>query len=381
MTKRKSIPGFYWREDKGLYEHRFTVDGKRYSVYGKTIKECQENELKRRKEIEEKAYTRNRNLTLDTYFKEWVTHKEQSISASTLGNYERTYRLHIAPVLGKRKIREIERREIMQFQSRLHKQLSTGVTRLAMGVLKQVFKSAVMDEVLVRNICASLPTMKPKENERPARETIHRALTEEELRIFFKYAAESWYLNLFSFLLYTGLRAGEACALEWRDIDWKSGVIHIRRTITASRTGKREIGQKTKTRSSKRDIPINEVMADILHRQWEIYSERYCGSSVRDMCGPVFMGIKGQHIFPSALDSAIQQILKRAEKHGETMERFSAHAFRDTFASRAAAQGIDMNVLKELMGHASLSMTSDLYCHVYKEQKQSAMREMKAISL
>lgn len=70
MTKRKSVPGFYWREDKGLYEHRFTVDGKRYSVYGKTIKECQENELKRRKEIEEKAYTRNRNLTLDTYFKE-----------------------------------------------------------------------------------------------------------------------------------------------------------------------------------------------------------------------------------------------------------------------------------------------------------------------
>ena len=59
----------------GLLEKRVTIDGKRYSLYGKTSKEIAEKEYNWRKEIEGVQYTQNKNVTLDKYFDVWIEHK------------------------------------------------------------------------------------------------------------------------------------------------------------------------------------------------------------------------------------------------------------------------------------------------------------------
>lgn len=364
----------------GKWELRFTVYGKRYSVYGKSQKECRANELQRRKELEEKTYTRNNALTLDAYFDEWIRHKAQSVGECTLNIYFRMYRLHIGPAMGKRRIKDIERREVMQFQEAVHRYLSTGTVKMIMSTLRQILKSAVMDEVIPRNVCDTVPGVKAKATEKPARETIHRALTENELRTIFKYLHSSPYFNVFQLMILTGMRVGECCALKWRDVDWKNNVIHIRRTITRNTAGKTIMGQTTKTKKSTRDIPMNAAIAEVMHNQRAIY-DALNGGTVQPMEARVFSNEKGGLLSTKSVQATLQAALKRARKNGESMEYFSVHAFRDTFASMAAQRGVDMNVLKELMGHSSLSMTSDLYCHVYEKQKREAMKALDFMSV
>ena len=59
------------KKENGLFEKRFTVNGKRYSAYGHSAKECAKNEMEMREEIKAGLYNSNKNVTLDAYFDEW----------------------------------------------------------------------------------------------------------------------------------------------------------------------------------------------------------------------------------------------------------------------------------------------------------------------
>ena len=74
----------------GTLEKRFTVDGKRYSIYAKTSKELVQKEQEIRKKIEAGIYTDNRNLTLDKYFEEWLTGKRNGTKGN-IGAPKRYY--------------------------------------------------------------------------------------------------------------------------------------------------------------------------------------------------------------------------------------------------------------------------------------------------
>lgn len=91
----------------GSLEKRFTVDGRRYSIYGKNAKEISQKEQEIRKKIEAGIYTDNRNLTLDGYFDEWLVNKRTSAKGNTLKTYKSHYHKHISPRLGKKKVQKI----------------------------------------------------------------------------------------------------------------------------------------------------------------------------------------------------------------------------------------------------------------------------------
>lgn len=98
------LPIGYRERKDGSIECRFTIDGKRYSCYADTIKECREKERKLRDEIADGLYTKNKNLTLDKYYEEWKNARKGTIKGNTaLGNNSR-YKNHIKPALGHRKL-------------------------------------------------------------------------------------------------------------------------------------------------------------------------------------------------------------------------------------------------------------------------------------
>lgn len=364
----------------GIFEKRFTVDGKRYSVYGNSARECMENELKRRQEIADHTYTKNSRLILDKYFEEWIEEKAQSTKANTVCVYRALYRNYISPCMGKRKIRDIERREVLKIQADMHKTLARNTVNKTISILSEILKSAVLNDIIARNVCEGIKGVKIKETEKEARSTIHRALTEQEIATFMKYAGQSWYYNAFRLLLATGMRAGECCALYWTDIDYAKGVIHITKTITRDEAGKFVVGNSPKTKSSKRDIPMNPQILNILRAQRDRYTALH-GSKVQYLNARVFETDMGKRSTPSAIADAVRKVLRRAAKAGEPIKPFTPHAFRDTFASMAAMQKMPMNTLKEIMGHSSYAMTCDLYCHGYEEQKQSEMQAIQIASV
>lgn len=379
-TTTRKLPTGIRRVKSGRYEKRFMVNGVRYSVYGKTVRECIEKETERRVQIAAGTYRDNDNVTLNDYFKEWKEHKAATVSPATMNIYEGYYLHHIKRPLGRYKVRAIERRQLVNLFSRIAEKSSIYTANTCRNLLSQIFQSACYDEVIPNNIVKTIPTMKDRDAT-PARDTIHRALTDSEIAIFMKAARGNHYYNAFRFMLATGVRAGECSGLEWKDIDLKNGVIHINRTTTKDSTGKLIIGKTTKTKKSRRAIPINREVAAILEEQ-KAQNTALFGNVIK-INGLVFPNTKGATAMTSNYNTVINHIVaayNRANK-GPGLSHFSVHAFRDTFASKAAAAGVPLNVLKELMGHSSYAMTADLYGHIYEEQKKAAMHVLQILTV
>lgn len=372
----KLATGFRKRKSGG-YEYRFTYNGVRYSVGGATTAECKKKAKEKQAQLDIGIYQTNDKITLNKYFDEWIKQKEMAVKSSTILSYNTAYRNNIAPTLGKHKIKTLERRQIVSMLSQVAKEKGVGAANYARRVIVSILNAAIHDDIVIRNVAAGIPMLKA--TGKPARETIHRELTEQELKTFFKAVQFSRYYNAFRFMLYTGVRVGECCGLQWRDVDRKNGIIHIRKTVTRNIEGKWMLGDTPKTRTSKRDIPINNAVQEVLEEQWSLYRDTHDVLAMNDL---VFPGERGQIVHTGTIQNTINAAIAHVEKDiGNIIAPFSVHAFRDTFASRAIRAGIAPNTLKEILGHASLSMTMDLYAHVNQQDKIESMEKLQAIDL
>lgn len=371
MARKKLPVGFRYRDD-GSIERRFTVDGKRYSVYGDTVTECQENELSLREQIRNGLYVNNRNITLNAYYKEWRTTREGTVKGNTALNIESRYKNHIGPALGHRKVVDIEKREIVKLQKALAQKQKETTVNVTIAQLKCIFNGAVEDGIIARNPATGIKPLKPSGE--TAAETYHRALTVEEQNCFLEQAVNEWFYELIVFLLCTGMRVGEASALTWQDIDYVNNVIYVTKTVSRTSDGKYII-DTPKSKAGIRDIPMNDDIRSILKNQKAKLNLVH--GNVINLSQRVFEGFSGNIVYNGSLNQAITRTIKRMEKQGMKVDHFSAHALRDTFATRYIEQGGSPQVLKTILGHSNLHITMDLYSHVMKDVKQKEMNSIR----
>ena len=354
------------KRSDGTLEKRFTLHGKRYSVYGKTSKEIVAKEQEMRKIIAAGIYIDNRKITLDTYFEEWIQGKRITTKSNTLKTYMSYYKNHISPKLGHRKIQKLERREILKLQRDALENLSITSCNALLRIIKIMLNDAVHDGIIVRNPADGIKALKETANK--ASETYHRALTIEEQKTFMQELSGNYYYEFIALLLCSGMRYGEAAALTWEDIDYKNNVIHVTKTLTYSEDGKLIVGNSAKSETSNRDIPLNETIKGILTKQ-----RNKLESVVPMSKSHVFSAIYGGLVHNNDINRAITSTLKALNKEGIQIEHFTAHALRDTFATRFIEQGGQPQTLKTILGHSSLTMTMDLYAHVLPNTKQQEM--------
>lgn len=369
------MPSGMRKKENGLFEKRFTVNGKRYSAYGHSVKECTENEMQMREEIKTGLYNSNRNVTLDSYFDEWEKSRMGIVKNSSIDAIRSRYDNHIKPVLGRTKIQKIERREVTKLQQDLSKNLSATTTNSIIAVLKSILNSAVDDEILAKNPALTVKPLRT-DGQPKASETIHRALTREEQQVFMKEARKEWLYEFYCFSLCTGMRINEITALKWSDIDYINNVIHVTKTVSWKKGGGiTETSPKSK--SSKRDIPMNNTIKKILQMQRDKIAMVYGDLFARQMDNNIFLGSNGANAIASAtVGYSINSVLKRLKDQGMSIEYFTHHAFRDTFATRYIEEGGNMQTLKNILGHNSLAMTADLYSHVLPDTKQQEMQQI-----
>lgn len=354
----------------GTFEKRFTVDGVRYSIYGKNTKELTQKEQEIRKNIELGIYTDNRRITLNKYFEEWITGKRNRTKGNTLKTYRSYYYKHVSPRIGSRKVQQIERREILALQRDISEYLSVSTCNTVLKMLKAVFNDAIQDAVISKSPADGIKAL--KDTTTKAAETYHRALTEQEQREFMKELESDYYYEFVAILLCTGMRSGEAAALTWDDIDYKQNVIHVTKTATFNEDGTATIGSP-KSEASNRDIPLNDTIRDILIRQ------RKKQGSIVQIENRVFTAGYGGMVHNHAVNRAISDVLVRLQEKGKIIEYFTAHALRDTFATRYIEQGGNPQTLKTILGHTSLAMTMDLYSHVLPNTKQKEMDNLRIV--
>lgn len=369
----QKLPTGVRRRKTGLLEKRFSVNGNRYSVYGRTTRQLNEQEQIKRNQIDSSLPGKKETMTVDQYFETWIEGKKLSVKPSTIRVYTTYYRPYASPLIGPLQLSKITRRDILRLQCEAAKKLSPTSNNILLTVIKTILNEAVEDKLLSEN---PAKMVKPVKVTGKATETYHRALTEVEQKQFMDAAKGNYYYELLVFQLLTGMRLGEVGALYWSDIDEEANVIHVRRTITRTEDGICYIGDSPKSDAGVRDIPMNKGIKEILMKQREKQEKRKRqkaspqDSKEQILC---FLSPTGKMIGHYAVNKNIRKILCKLEKKGIHMEPFTSHALRDTFATRYIEQGGNPQTLKTILGHSSLSMTMDLYSHVLPNTRQEEM--------
>lgn len=388
MAKKKKLPVGFSERANGLLQYRFTMDKKRYTVYGATVKECRQKELEKRKQVQDGIYKKASKLTVSEYFGRWIANKQGTVKETTirtdtilLSRMKETPIDKAGTLFGNLKLAAVDVQNVRDLQKALQEKLRTkdkdgkevirkGMTTRAANdsiyLLKAVFKSAMLiDRIIQFNPVEGVKPLKRTEEQ--ARDTIHRALTRQETSDFLTAAKDSHYYNLYVFLLNTGCRIGEAGALMIGDVSKNN--VKISRTITRTEVGGYEIGIDAKTEAGKRTIPMNEEAQQAWKAQKDFNSAIDGAISISD---PVFRAPRGSLIKSANVNADIAKICKKAG-----IDRFSAHAFRDTFATRCVESNMQVKTLQVILGHTDVSMTLGLYAHVMEDQK---IEQLKAVN-
>lgn len=367
---------------------QFRFNGKRYSAYGETTKQVEANaELmraqliagvyesvrdRRRREREEAEAEKhkpvNKMPTFSEYAEEWVEQKQNiNLKETTI----RTNRIMLNLInesvidtcnFGDLLLDKVTRRDIRKLQSALCARVSTRTTNDSISMVRAVYRHAIAERVVDWNPAENVKAV--RRTEERVVDTVHRALTKQETSAFLNMAKKksSRYYNLYVLMLHTGLRCGEACALFASDIG--DDGITVKRTITRTETGGYMVGSDTKTEAGRRFIPLDPEARQAIGEQILLNKALNPSNVISMKQKPIFRAARGGILHASIVNLDIANICKDAK-----IERFTAHAFRDTFATRAIESGMEVKELQSILGHTDVSMTLGLYAHTSKDRK------------
>lgn len=367
----------------GSLQIGFNDDGKpkRVCVYGKT-----EAEAKRKLKEKRNEYIKNngivqKNISVKKWFNEWLENTMKlTLKPRSYDAKERCIDKFIVPYLGNMKITEVTQNDVQKLisnmsdkgysYSQIHKVHNTISQRYKQGILaREVFYNPALGVVL------------PKETKTDSSKSGF-ALNKDEIDLLVKKAKET-YPNgtpiyprgdFIIFLLYTGLRIGEALALTWNDINFEQKTINVNKNVTtATNRDKNLINPKTKkpyktitivqdstkTNSSTRVIPMSKMAENALKNiQKYNHNKPY-----------VLANSQGNYCDYSNMNRMLKSMLKSA---GITAN-YSIHSLRHTFASMLFSKDVDVKIVSEILGHSSISITYNTYVHLIKEQKAKAV--------
>ena len=395
---RKLNKGEYQRED-GRYAYRFTdVDGKVRWVYswkltatdsapkGKSCRKClRDLEIEIAKKIVsgERIFTTD-VPTLNEVFENYIFAKSK-LRDTTKNTYRSLWRTHVEESIGKRRVDEIKYSDVVRFLSELsRKRLKPSTVKSIYNLMRPPFDVAVKDDIIRKNpVDGALGQI--FENGKTKKEKRH-SLTIVQQNTFLTFLRETpryrRRYRLFIFLIGTGCRIGEARGVTWDDCDFERGLITIRRQVSyykaEGEAGLREHVVEPKTDSGIRVVPMLTEVKEVLLE--ELADQRSEAKTVDGVTGLIFQTKKGGCLDAANVDRAIDSIVRRynaaeeakALAEGRTPEflpHFSAHNLRHTFCTRLCENETNLKVIQEVMGHADISTTMNVYNEVMEEAR------------
>ena len=295
------------------------------NVLAHTKTECSEK-LEKLKEEYRPPSTRCKP---DMPFGDWIdfwyeNYSKPAIRPLTQANYENRIYDHIIPEIGKIPLNKLTQTDLQQFYARLKRNgrkqyvekygpgLSDRMVRACHASCRMALEKAVTEGLIRVNpaIGCKLPPKKSHEMQ---------VLTKDELQRFLAQAKEDGYYELFLLELGTGMRRGELMGLQWDDLNFQTGELHIVRQACAV-NGKIEISVP-KTKSSIRTVVLPPSLVEVLRKYRETVSSRWMFPSPQNPDVPRY---------PTSVGDILSILLKRA---GCKHMRF--HDLRHTFATMA----------------------------------------------
>ncbi|HEX6968169.1 MAG TPA: site-specific integrase [Micromonosporaceae bacterium] len=372
---------------------------KRVYVYGATRREAADK-------LAEKLADSNRglvvaadaNLTVGEYLTAWLTGVAwHRLRPTTYVTYESLVRRFLIPGLGKRKLGTLTVRDVRVFLDRLPtvcqccawgwdakrdpnhpvkarrprccaigaccgKYIRPATVRYVHAVLSAALADGVREDLLGRNVASAVRLATPRSDFQP--------FTAGEARRYLLAAAYHRHGPLFELALRIGLRRGELLGLRWEDIDLDAGHLYVRRTLVRTRGG--PTFQPVKThRSARRIVLPRDCVATLKrYRTRQNIDRRKAGEEWTET-GLVFTNSTGGPMEPATVQRHHQAICELAD-----VRYIRFHDLRHTCATLLLEQGVDLVTIKDLLGHAQIHTTADVYSHVRLRMQRTAIESM-----
>ena len=385
-TKEQHIYYYFTaaKEKRYMYRYRYTdeTSGKQREKRKSDFK-TEKAAMKALLEIKaamlrgETKLVENDNLTISQWLDTWYEMNAQKWKATTRKQREMAIRLNMKPLLGHIKLQKLDRATYQRLYIReLEKTYKPSSVKLLHNLFKIAINAAVEEEILQRNRFTKVSFTTNEENEV---EEIENYLTPAELKLMLDTAKHTEHVTNYSYLLtiaYTGMRRGEACGLQWKNIDFKNN------TITVERTRDNKGARPPKTKNSYRTILVDELVMTQLkkYQTWckqimLAFGIRYSENSF------VFISYQtAEPITDSALLYMLRRVLEAAglvtivEEDGKekVIPKCTLHGLRHTHATILLNSGQNVKVIAERLGNTP-AMIYEIYGHVLKELEQESV--------
>jgi len=371
MGKRANSEGTIRKRADGRWEARLLLeDGTRHSLYGKTQQEAARRLAQARRDREQGIVPSTDRQTVAEFLASWLeTVKRHAVEPSSYVRARQDVRVHLIPALDNHQLAKLAPQHVQALYARmLADGYASATVRHVHMTLHDALSHAVKLSLAPRNV-ADLATP-------PRREQAEMAvLSAEQARALLEGAMGDRLEALLVLALATGMREGELIALRWRDVDLEAGTVQVLRTLKKTPQG-RAFG-KAKSARSRRLIALPAMATDVLrrHRTRQLEERRQLGEAWENH-DLVFCNEGGGRLSLGTFDRRkprgwFTTLLNRA---AITPVRF--HDLRHTAATLLLAQGVNVKVVSEMLGHSSVAITLTLYGHVLPHMQRDAAAAM-----
>ena len=367
--------GFSQRKD-GRYNFRY-VDryGRRKNIYNNDLRKLKEEVKIVISKDRLKLTNYGEEMTLNEVFDETVqTYLPNRIKETTIISYIGYYNRYIRnSYLGNKKIGSITVLEIQKFLMSFNKYSDSMI-----GILRSIFIN-IYDVVVLYEIKQFNPIYSIKVKSLKEKKIVY-PLTQEEQAIFEEISEDSFYNNLYILILNTGLRIGEAIAINKNsDIDFKNNILHINKQLQYHK-GKGKFNNNSKhlytnpKQNSIRDVPLNDIAKQAILNQLELLElikakkipKKYKNNTKykyhSEFDDLLFLSRSGTPIAISSVNMDLKKICDiMVNKYKLTTPKFGVHVLRHTFATRCYENGMNQKMLSHIMGHKNVSTTNNIY--------------------
>ena len=419
MIKRRSNgEGSFWQLSDRTWVHQITIGRKedgsllRKSFKGATKKICKQRKeewlaeqeqitAKQEQQTTEEEQQESYRSRLGHYaeaetlfepaFMEWLKlyKSPPTRKASTYASYLDTYNTHFAEFFGQMPLYQITQDVVQKYYQQKQRNgarkdgkeggLSPKTIRNHHMILKDFFTYAVGRYRLDNNptLCTARPTVVQKEM---------RVLSSFEMKIFMEEVMKETQRIAILTDLFTGLRIGELLALKISDLDLQRQTLSVNKNLIRVNTTALSLdnpsiqilnydpGKKThlivqstpKSKSSNREIAISDDLCELLVR----HLFTLANSSWPNPENLLFPSKTGTYIDPKSFDIRLSAISKRC-----AIKRVNPHALRHTLATRLVEERIPLNIVQEILGHASI-VTTRKYLHKNVDIERNALSMM-----
>ena len=321
-----------------------------------------------------------KSITFEEFFYIWdEKYASKELAPKTYSRYIGILKSRILPYLGSFPLDKIKPTDLMNFYDMLEN--DTQIKRIAKNNGQRTLKplspktilehhrliSAMLQNAVYWQILPYNPAdrVKPPKHERPQIKyyddvqckQLLEALENEEIK----------FQTIVILTLFTGMRRGEVLGLEWSDIDFKEGFVHI--TKASQYTSDKGIFVKDpKTHSSIRKVGIPDIVINMLYKYktWYDAEKEKCGD-LWNNSNRLFVTWNGNPMHPDTVTDWFRSFIEK-----NNLPKITFHGLRHTNATLLISKNVDVAVVASRLGHAQITTTLNFYVHPVEAHNKEA---------